>query len=90
MRQYRKYDKDRQAKDDNIIRRMRLARCISKGTDTHSEYVIIRSYSFSMTTMVTQTLPKVTFIETWPVLLYKYSLKMTGINYWKSQSGSTD
>jgi hypothetical protein len=31
----------RQATDDNIIRRMRIACWITKATDTHSEYVMI-------------------------------------------------
>jgi len=34
------YGRNRQAKDYNTIRRMRIALCISKATDTHSEYVI--------------------------------------------------
>jgi hypothetical protein len=33
--------RDRQATDDNIIRRMRFACWITKATDTHSEYVIL-------------------------------------------------
>jgi hypothetical protein len=36
-----KYDRDGQATDDTIIRRMRIAWWISKATDTHSEYVIL-------------------------------------------------
>jgi hypothetical protein len=35
-----KYGTARQATDDNIIRRMRIACRITKATDTHSEYVI--------------------------------------------------
>jgi hypothetical protein len=35
------FDRDRQATDDNIIRRMRFACWITKATDTHSEYVIL-------------------------------------------------
>jgi hypothetical protein len=35
-----KYGTARQATDDNIIRRMRFACCITKATDTHSECVI--------------------------------------------------
>jgi hypothetical protein len=35
-----KYDRARQATDDNIVRRMRFACWITKATDTHSEYVI--------------------------------------------------
>ena len=35
-----KYGTARQATDDNIIRRMRFACWITKGTETHSEYVI--------------------------------------------------
>jgi hypothetical protein len=33
-----KYGRARQATDDNIIRRMRFECCITKATDTHSEY----------------------------------------------------
>jgi hypothetical protein len=36
-----KYGRARQAKDDNIIRRMRTAYCITKATDTHSECVML-------------------------------------------------
>ena len=36
-----KYGTARQATDDNITRRMRFACCITKATDTHSEYVIL-------------------------------------------------
>ena len=36
-----KYGRARQAKYDNIIRRMRFACCIPKATDTHSEYIIL-------------------------------------------------
>jgi hypothetical protein len=36
-----KYGTARQATGDNIIRRMRTARSISKATDTHSEHVTL-------------------------------------------------
>jgi hypothetical protein len=36
-----KYGTARQATDDNIIWRMRFACCITKATDTHSQYVIL-------------------------------------------------
>ena len=36
-----KYCRAGQATHDDIIRRMRFAYCLSKATDTHSEYVII-------------------------------------------------
>jgi hypothetical protein len=39
-----KYDRARQATDDNIIRRMRLACWITKATDTPSEYVILIAF----------------------------------------------
>jgi hypothetical protein len=39
-----KYGTARQPTDDNIIRRMRFARCITKTTDTHSEYVILIAF----------------------------------------------
>jgi hypothetical protein len=35
----------RQATDDNIIRRMRFACCITKATETHSEYVILIAFT---------------------------------------------
>jgi hypothetical protein len=39
-----KYDTDRQATDDSIIRRMRFACWITKATDTHSKYVILIAF----------------------------------------------
>ena len=36
-----KYNSAREATDDNIIRRMRIAFFISTATDTHSEYVTL-------------------------------------------------
>jgi hypothetical protein len=39
-----KYGTDRQATDDNIIRRMRFACWITKATDTHSQYVILIAF----------------------------------------------
>jgi hypothetical protein len=45
-----KHGAARQAKDDNIIRRMRFACRITKATDTHSEYVIPTAYIFKMGT----------------------------------------
>jgi hypothetical protein len=39
-----KYGRARQAIDDNITLRMRIARWISKATDTHSEYVILIAF----------------------------------------------
>ena len=40
----KKYGKDGQATDDNIILRMRFACWITKVTDTHSEYVILIAF----------------------------------------------
>jgi hypothetical protein len=40
-----KYGRARQATDDNISRRMRIAFWITKVTDTHSEYVILTAIS---------------------------------------------
>jgi hypothetical protein len=37
-------DKSRQATDNNIIGRMRIACQITKATDTHSEYVILIAF----------------------------------------------
>jgi hypothetical protein len=39
-----KYGVARQATDDNIIRRMRVACWITKATDTHSEYAILIAF----------------------------------------------
>jgi hypothetical protein len=39
-----KYGIDRETADDNIIRRMRFACCITKATDTDSEYVILIAF----------------------------------------------
>jgi hypothetical protein len=38
------YGTTRQATDDNIIRRMRFVRWITKATDTHSEDVILIAF----------------------------------------------
>ena len=35
---------DRQATDDNIIRRMRIACWIAKARYTHSEYIILKAF----------------------------------------------
>jgi hypothetical protein len=35
---WKKYGTDRQATDDDIIRRIGIACCITKARDTHSEY----------------------------------------------------
>jgi hypothetical protein len=39
-----KYGRARQATDENIIRRMRIASRKTKSTDTHSEYVILIAF----------------------------------------------
>jgi hypothetical protein len=39
-----KYGRARQTTDDNIIRRMRFACCITKATDTLAEYVIFIAF----------------------------------------------
>ena len=41
MRYVEKYSRARQATDDKIIRRMRIACLIPKATNTHSEYVTL-------------------------------------------------
>ena len=38
--------RDRRATDDNIIRRMRFVRWVTKATDTHSEYVILIAFAW--------------------------------------------
>ena len=45
MRYMEKYDKTRQATADNIIRRMHFELCITKATNTHSEYVITIAFA---------------------------------------------
>jgi hypothetical protein len=40
-----KYGIARQATDDNIIQRMRLACWITKATDIHSQYVILIAFT---------------------------------------------
>jgi hypothetical protein len=42
---WKKYGTARQATDDNIIRRMRVAFWIAKATVTHSEYVILIAFT---------------------------------------------
>jgi len=43
---WKKYDIAREATDDNIIRRIRSACCITKATNTHPEYV--RNYHYTL------------------------------------------
>jgi hypothetical protein len=40
----KRYGTARQATDDNIMRHIRVAYCINKVTDTHSDYVIIMPF----------------------------------------------
>jgi len=40
----KRYGTGRQATDDNIIRHIHIACCITKVTDTHSEYVIFITF----------------------------------------------
>jgi hypothetical protein len=52
-----KHGRIRQATDDCIIRRMRLACWITKATDIHSEYVIlIALYTVAMVTRIASLL----------------------------------
>ena len=62
-----KSDTASQATADNTTRHMRIACCITKATDTHSEYVIL--IAFPMAIMVTRTRLNVTFTRTLSVLL---------------------
>jgi hypothetical protein len=39
-----KYARVKQVTGDNIIRRMRFARCVTRTTDTHSKYVILIAF----------------------------------------------
>jgi hypothetical protein len=42
---WNKYGRDRQAIDDNKIRRMHTATWVTKATNTHSEYVILSVFA---------------------------------------------
>jgi hypothetical protein len=44
IRQCRKYGRAGQSTDDNIIRRVRFECCITKATDTHTEYAILTAF----------------------------------------------
>ena len=62
-----KYGKARQATDNNVIRRMRVACWITKVTDT---FRICNTYCFSTTTVVTRkSLSATLYVLTLPVLL---------------------
>jgi hypothetical protein len=54
-----KYGTDSQITDNNILRRMRVARWLTKATDTHFEYVII--ITLYRATMVMRTRPTLMF-----------------------------
>jgi hypothetical protein len=60
-----KYGRARQATDDNITRRMRIACWITKAADT---LWICNTYWFPTATVVTRTRLNVTFVSTLPVL----------------------
>jgi len=77
-----KYGTSRQAADDYIIWRMRLACWINEATDTHSEYVIF--LCLSTTTMVSPSCLNITFIRTFPVLLIYY------IDIWLRVANTSD
>ena len=40
----KRYVTARQATDDSIVRHIRIACCITKVTDTHSEYVTVNAF----------------------------------------------
>jgi hypothetical protein len=65
-----KYGRARQATDDNIIRRMRFARWITKAADT---LTICNTYCSSTATMVRRTQLNVTFIRALPGLSNYFS-----------------
>jgi hypothetical protein len=73
-----KYDRVRKATDNNRIRRMRIACCITKATDTN----LYNTYWFSMATMVTRTHLDVTIIRTFP-LLVNYLFYTLAAHRWK-------
>jgi hypothetical protein len=50
-----KYCTTRHATNDDITRRMRIACCITKATNAHSEYVIIIAFSKTTKVMGTRT-----------------------------------
>jgi hypothetical protein len=58
------YGTAREARDDNILRLMRLARCIKKAIRTHKHtYTMWNNYCFLTATMLAPTLLNVTFIH---------------------------
>ena len=67
---WKEYASARQATDDNIIRRMRIAPWIAKATDTLRIY---NTYFFSTAAIITRERLNVTFLYTLPVFLRKYS-----------------
>ena len=67
-----KYGKARLARDDNIIRRMRIASWITKNTGTHSE-------NATLIASPQQWHLKVTFISTLPVL-FQIIFQIVGIH----------
>jgi hypothetical protein len=54
---WEKYCRTGQATDDMVVRRMRIARCIPKATNTHR---ICNTYCFSTATVVARTRLNVT------------------------------
>jgi hypothetical protein len=60
-----KYGRARQAKDDNIMWRMRIACWVSKATDTLR---ICNTYCFSTAAIFTRTRLKVAFIRTFMLI----------------------
>jgi len=71
-----KYDEARQATDDNIICRMRIACWILKATNTYSEYVII---VFPLQQWLNERASNVTFIRTLPIFLQLIADKVPNI-----------
>jgi hypothetical protein len=69
-----KWDRARQATDDNIIRRMHIACWVTKATD--NTLGICNTYCFSTAIMVTRTLLSVNVYTTLPVLYYKKFCKV--------------
>ena len=66
-------ERTKQAKDENTIRRMRFACCITKATDTHSEIVIL--IVFITAALFARTRFIVTCICILPVVFFPSSLK---------------
>jgi hypothetical protein len=83
MRYLEKHGRDKQAKDDKLIRRMRFACWISKAADTHTHthtHRVRNTYCFSMATVVTRSLLDVKlYVYCLPCPTYPMCSRVTGL-----------